>query len=242
MLAAMHEKYPQLSEYDLNAAALMAAVPLVKVETDEVGDEGQTIYRAIQYSDNGRGLRHNDNEAGFGLLSEEAYARLTGQMAAALRADPSLATHEARAASALTSFEGGGREYRLQVDDDTVALRANLALKFSGGNAGVPVSIELINPQGGVTVIAPSKPMTAAPTWSFASTDGHFGNHTKGTWIIRVPEGVTLEQAQLTIPGVARDGLIERTLERVTGRQALDFVANPSTVPRSFAPAPRAPA
>ncbi|HTK85386.1 MAG TPA: S8 family serine peptidase, partial [Patescibacteria group bacterium] len=137
MLAAMHEKYPQLSEYDLNAAALMAAVPLTKVETDEVGDEGQTIYRTIHYSDNGRGLRHNDDEAGFGLLSEDAYARLTAQMAAALRANPALATHETRAESALTAFNSGGREYRLQVDEDIVALRANLALKFSGGNAGV---------------------------------------------------------------------------------------------------------
>ncbi len=242
MVAAMREKHPELSEYDLDAAALMAAVPLPHVETDGVNDDGETVYRTIQYTDNGRGLRHNDDEAGFGLLTESAYARLTGEMAAALRADPSLATHEARAASALTSFTNGGREYRLEVDEDIVALRTNLALKFSGGNAGVPVGIELINPQGGVTVIAPSKPLTAAPTWSFASTDGHFGNHTRGTWIIRVPAGVTLEQAQLTIAGVEKGGLIERTLERVTGRQALDFVANPSIAPRTFSPAPKAPA
>lgn len=237
MIAAMHEKYPQLSEYDLNAAALMAAVPVAKVETEDVNDDGDTVYRRIQYHDNGRGLQHNNDEAGFGLLTETAYNRLVGEMAAALRANPSLATHEARAVSALTSFDGGGREYRLQVDEDIVALRTNLALKFAGGNAGVPVSVELVNPQGGVTVIAPSKPLTAAPTWSFASTDGHFGNHTRGTWIIRVPEGVTLEQAQLTIPGVEKGGLIERRLERVTGRRALDLVSAPPVTPRNFMPA-----
>jgi hypothetical protein len=217
MIAAMREKYPQLSEYDLDAAALLAAVPVEKAETGAVDAEGGTVFRAIAYRDNGRGLMHNDDVAGFGFLTEDAYAAMTAHMAALLQKNPKLATREDLAQSAMTSFSNGGTEYRLRVNRDVTALRANLVLKFAGGNSGVPSGITLVNPAGGEVEIAPSRPLSGGVEYSFASTDGHFGNHTRGTWIISVPPGVRIEQAQLSLPGVAKNGLIDKMLNEVAG-------------------------
>ena len=231
MIAGMREKYPLLSEYDLDAAALLAAVPVDKVATGDVDGEGENIYRRIAYHNNGRGLPHNDYEAGFGFLDENAYAAMVARLDSLRAQNPGLATREARAGSTMKSFaNNGGTEYRLQVDGDITALRANLTLKFAGGNAGVPVGITLISPGGGAIEISPSKPRSGDVRYSFASTDGHFGNHTKGTWIIRVPAGVRLEKAQLSLPGVEKGGLIDRMLDEVAGR-SLKAASVPTLAP-----------
>jgi hypothetical protein len=232
MIAAMREKYPLLSEYDLDAAALLAAVPVDRISTGEVDGEGENIYRIIRYHNNGRGLPHNDYEAGFGFLDEDAYEAMVARMDALRERNPGLATREARAGSPMTSFaKNSGAEYRLQVDGDITALRANLMLKFAGGNAGVPVAITLVNPAGGAIEISSSKPRSGDVRYSFASTDGHFGNHTKGTWIIRVPPGVRLEKAQLSLPGVQKGGLIDRMLDEVTAR-SMKAASVPTLAPR----------
>ncbi|HTK85387.1 MAG TPA: S8 family serine peptidase, partial [Patescibacteria group bacterium] len=215
MVAAMREKYPQLSEYDLDAAALMASVPVHQVQRAD----GHLDHVAYAY--NGRGLLHNSYEAGFGFLDENAYDAMVDKMAALLEARPQLATREATAdatahyQAGVGSASAGKTEYRLDMARDIVALRSNIALRFAGGPAGVPAKIELVDPAGGSVYLSPTKLPDNNMVYSLASTDGHFGVHTKGTWTIRIPAGYRLEEARLTVAGVAKGGLIDRTLDNL---------------------------
>jgi hypothetical protein len=144
---------------------------------------------------------------------------MVDKMAALLEAHPELATREARADASTTYVAGIGTagagkvEYGLPMTQDIVALRSNLALRFAGGPAGVPAKIELVDPDGGSVYISPTKLPDNNMVFALASTDGHFGVHTKGTWTIRIPAGYRLEEAQLTVAGVDKGGLIDRTLD-----------------------------
>lgn len=235
MVAAMREKYPQLSEYDLDAAALMASVPVRNVQRMD----GHLDH--VAYHFNGRGLLHNSYEAGFGFLDENAYVAMVDKMAVLLDAHPQLATKESRAEAGSTYTgeihpDNAGRvEYRLEMAQDIVALRSNIALHFAGGPAGVPAKIELIDPAGGSVYLSPTKLADKNMVYSLASTDGHFGVPTKGTWRIRIPTGFRLEEARLSIAGVERRGLIDRTLD------SIGHPAKPAPAPQTFKIASAAP-
>jgi len=146
---------------------------------------------------------------------------MVDKMAALLEARPQLATREATAdatahyQAGVGSASAGKTEYRLDMARDIVALRSNIALRFAGGPAGVPAKIELVDPAGGSVYLSPTKLPDNNMVYSLASTDGHFGVHTKGTWTIRIPAGYRLEEARLTVAGVAKGGLIDRTLDNL---------------------------
>jgi hypothetical protein len=237
LAAAAHDLYPQLSEYDLTAAALMAARPIDKVR------RADGHYNEITYHDNGRGLRHNAYAGGFGLLDPDDYMRMVERMAAMQAADPSLATRQDWIRSANVTFSApdevskSHNDYHITVTDDVGVLQTILKMKFAGGENGVPAKITLINPQGAAEEISPTK-VDGEMAFSLANTLGNFGNHARGTWTIRVPSNVKIEQAQLIIPGFQSGGLIDHMLERVTGHPAR-VIDLPAPVP-TLAPPPRA--
>lgn len=249
MFAAMHEKYEDLNEYDLLAAALIAAEPVYLVKQYGEG------HGKVPYSFNGK-LWHNPGAAGFGFLSEDAFAKASGEMANMLANDPMLASQEQKASSSYVQFtpdsttdvrpedikpmvnepelensdniqatfiEEAAREglenaefheYPLEIGDDVLALRTNLAVEFKGGMAVAPEYITLINPLGGEVRVSPTKLLRGDGDYSLATTDGHFGIETKGTWKIRVPDHIEIESARLDISGVTRGGLIEKYLDQ----------------------------
>jgi hypothetical protein len=235
---AAHELYPQLSDYDLMAAALMSAHPLTQVR------RADGRYNDISYHDNGRGLRHNSFAGGFGLLEPDDYMRTTRDLAAMIAQDSSLATREVWVRSDNISFAGADsstksyRDYRIPVTDDNVVLQTILKLKFAGGDDGVPAKITLINPMGAQETLSPTR--TGSTEYSLANTSGNFGNHSRGVWTVRVPANVRVQEAQLILPGFAPGGALERQLERVTGHAAR--IANvpvvSHAVPATFRPSP----
>jgi hypothetical protein len=229
LAAAAHEKHPELTDYDLVAAALMAAKPLERVA------RADGSYGVITYHDNGRGLRHNAYAGGFGLLEPDDYMRVVDRMAGMLAADPSLTTREIWLRSPEISFSRPSaqtrsyKDYRIPVIGDAGVLQTILKLRFAGGNGGVPAKIKLINPMGVEEELSPTK-TGGHMEYSMANTLGNFGNHSRGVWTVRVPANVTIEQAQLIIPGFAAGGVIDRMLDQVTGHAA------PVADPPQFAP------
>lgn len=235
---AAHELYPQLTDYDLMAVALMAADPLTQVR------RADGRYNEISYHDNGRGLRHNSFAGGFGLLEADDYMRTARELAGLIAQDPSLATREVWVRSDSMSYAAANastkshRDYYIPVGDDNVVLQTVLKLKFAGGDNGVPAKITMINPMGAEITLSPTR--TGSTEYSMANTPGNFGNHSRGVWTVRVPANVRVEEAQLILPGFAPGGGLERMLERVTGHAArianVPVVATPA--PATFRPAP----
>src|SRR6185436_17102258 len=176
-------------------------------------------FDTIAYRNNGRGLPHNSYEAGFGFLDEDAYAAMAARLAKLQAAHPKLATQEKHAQSVLYHYrpfpaeESGPTDYKIEVADDIVALRTNLALRFANGPYGVPAKIQLIDPHGASVYVSPTKIADNNMVYALASTDGHFGSHTKGTWTVRIPEGSSLDEAQLSIAGMQKGGLVDRMLD-----------------------------
>lgn len=236
MIAGGRESHPELSPRDLVAAALLAANPeaVMKAQKFEHPTGFAMIFGShagprmidIEFPNNGRNLPFDSYRGGFGLLTEENYKATLADMSAMLAKNPALATVEKKAESALVAFAEVKPEkdqktidYKIAVTDDIVALRTNLALHFVGGPARAPGEITLINPAGGEVHISPSKLESSDPfDFSLATTDGHFGNYTKGEWIVRVPVSAPLESARLTVQGMQKGGLADVLLkEKVDG-------------------------
>ncbi len=224
-IAGMRELHPELSEYDLVAAALIAAVPAKHVFRPGSVFYKDSYFEEISYQDNGRGLPHNSYEGGFGYLSAEAYKKAVTEMVQILKTNPDLKTEERRVSSKRTKFKpynaiGPQPEtfsYHLDIDEDITALRANLAIRFDKGAFGVPEQITLISPSGGKVILSPSKLDDKSMVYSLASTDGVFGNHTKGRWAIETSGGARITEAHIAIAGVKKGGLIDSYLEKETG-------------------------
>ncbi len=225
-IVGMHERYPHLSEHVLVAAALIAAEPVTHIWSPD------EKHKSVQYRDNGRGLPHNDREAGFGYLSSDAYKQTVTEMAQMLDDNPALKTQETWAMSQSMTYQDISshfsdedlkqKEYidhALPVFSDITALRTNLIINFGGTAEDVPEKISLISPSGAVVELSPSKLEGPRMEYSLASTDGFFGNHTKGTWKIRVPDPLRykIKRAELWIAGVEKGGLIDSYLEQKIG-------------------------
>ncbi len=226
MIAAARARHAQLTEQDLVAATLMTARPIKQVATGTGG------YQDVFYHDNGRGLLHNDYEGGFGYVGEDDYITTTDIMATVLEENPDLATKEKRVSSPLYEYQNIGddahphraaakriRAYPLDVAEDAIVMRANLMIRFDEQEKGVPLKIRLVSPSGGEIEVSPSNPAARAPfyngqaVYSLVTTDGHFGNHAKGRWVIRPPAGVRILEAKMDIIGVEPRGLIDLYLD-----------------------------
>ena len=264
MFAAMHEKFHDLSEYDLLAAALMAAEPVYYVKKFGSG------YDNVPYSFNGK-LWHNPGAAGFGYLDPAEFANTVQEMANMLAQNPELKSIERKTGASYVdlteqvpkptistpldtseavsgprlvngdpqgvtdtaipangdnpetggpqatddeSSSGNTHEYALEITDDIIALRTNLAIEFKGGMAVAPEYVTLVNPAGGEVKVSPTRLRDGDGSFSLATTDGHFGIETQGVWRIKVPGHIELETARLDISGVERNGLIEQYLAR----------------------------
>lgn len=234
MLAAGRTQFPNLSPRDLTAAALLAAEPVSRAETVPAvkglaamfGMRVAPVPTDLTAENNGRNMLFDSQHSGFGLLAEDHYMATLRDMAALLEKNPALATVESHASSGLVTFAkqdvADGQEtlsYTIEVTDDIVALRTNLALRFADGPADAPETVTLINPAGGKITFSPSRPGSSDPyNFSLATTDGHFGNYTKGTWTVVVPADSPLAAADLTVEGMQKGGLVDALLkEKVDG-------------------------
>lgn len=227
MLSAGHELYPELSEFEIIAAALIASEPVVKTQGN-----GIFASRPVIYTNNGRNMLYNNEAGGFGLLEAERYLEVLGEMADMLDSDPALSVSQAYAESDLVKpphnpvfyNDANGQKvqlnsYNIEIDEDIIAMRTNLSLSFTGDHNNVPHTIKLINPAGESIEISPTNPFGSRAEYSMATTDGHFGNATKGTWRVEFEGDFEMDKAHLVIHGSDRGGLIDQYLEQTVDQQ-----------------------
>ena len=234
-IGGMLEKHPSLNEHDITAALRITAEAdeAQKVANMKNGDysnfhEAKSAadfdnVEKLEYTDNGRGLKYNDHEGGFGMMNGDKMDALLGRMAEMQAQNPDLATTERDVASQKNYFQqkdlpedANAREYQIEMESNAVFMRGVIEMDFGNNNTDVPEQIEIISPDGGSITVSPSM-VKGGSELSQAATDGFFGNHTEGEWTIRVPEGHELESAQIKVEGVEPGGLIDKTLNREIG-------------------------
>lgn len=245
MITAAHEIYPQLSEFELIAAALIAAEPVTEVEIPTSNSKASLLLfsNTAFYYNNGRNLHYNDKAGGFGLVEPDQYFDVLEQMANMLTTNSSLSTEQAFASSGpqnvehnpeITTFDDGEtlqhNSYEVEVNEDIVAMRTNIRLKFKGDHNAVPANIQIINPQNKSITIAPTNIRGSSAEYSLATTDGHFGNHTAGTWQIKFNGEYELEAVQIDIHGSEIGGLIDAYLHTSVDQEKVPEVIGQNTL------------
>ena len=312
MISGAHELFPQLSEFELIGAALIAAEPITTVKKNTLGGLLTPGNKTVAYSNNGRNLLYNSEEGGFGYVDQTRYIETLQEISDLKNQYPNLSTEQVHAASDVTRYNGyspvtqspydfspsfdnimphipmpdldfntqGHQEnsatitdiitapdnrimpstpldrsllidfidagqrsltaqsqtmhsHELKVSDDIIAMRTNLTLKFAGDQK-VPPTIHLINPAGGSIELAPTNISGKNVEYSLGTTDGHFGNHTKGTWRIEFQGNFELQEARLLIHGSKVGGLLDTYLKQTVDMDNVpDYYDDPPAPPPS---------
>ncbi len=214
MFLAALERHPELGKHDLLTAMILSARPADAIAAADGGTDSPVTNRA-----NGRGL-FRSRAAGFGYVDWDGFAARAEAISALKRARPALTTTERDISSDVAVYRGteypplhGMRSYPIEVDDDSLFTRGVLILSFGDRNRNIPAEITLVDPQGGETILSPSR-YSGGSGLVMAGTDAFFGVHSAGTWHLRVPEAFSVTAAALSIEGVEAgpDSLIERFL------------------------------
>ncbi|MDB2682869.1 hypothetical protein N9Z27_01285 [Alphaproteobacteria bacterium] len=213
VLVGMHKRYPQLTEYDIYMAAILACDPvaLTYVEDD---DENKTV-KVMHYQHNGAGKYFNPKRAGYGLFDFSKFAKIVPAMAEAQRNNPELATQRLKAESgyiipSIETFETDGevKRYFIDIADDIVTVSANLTLRFHGRT--VPDEVAFVNAAGGRSVVVPLAPESPGDLVALRFGGQEFGR-SKGRCYIEFKGDAAVREWSVTFRGTQRKGLIEAT-------------------------------
>ncbi len=198
-----------LTSYDYFTLIALSATPVEKAQTLK---KNRTT--TLDYNNNGAGLFYNHNYAGFGALDYTIMQQKALEMAKAVSENPALKSQETFAhyvidkTNSTQAIDGKKKVISFNINDDGIALRTLLRLKFEGGAQDVPETITLISPNGGRIKISPSKEVKE-DQYSFVATNGFIGNDLRGTWHIEMPKKVILNSFNFSVSHTQRNGVIE---------------------------------
>ncbi|MCB0414768.1 MAG: S8 family serine peptidase, partial [Bdellovibrionales bacterium] len=193
---------PELSSFDLVAGVFSYAYP--------VDSEGGM---PILYKSNGV-LPYDDVKGGFGFLDRNVYKDRMLKQCGLLRINPHYKTVKDNRSFRFDSLEafldGDKKTVYFEVKEDVLIFRTIFTL--TAKESGVPFTMEVTSPKGRSIRLNPANSNLGGDSWAVASTNGFFGNSSKGQWKITFYKYKNIDSIDLKISGVKPGGLVERII------------------------------
>lgn len=200
-LLGIKQLCPSFTSFDLLAGAFAYATPIQSADNFP-----------LNYQSNGV-LPYDEIKGGFGFLDgsllKEEMIRLCDDLKLFSKTHPK---HFSKKISVLKSYTSGDKKVvEFNIADDFLVFRTIFSI--SSQSKGVPYKMRVVHPNGNSIQVRPANANWKTPSWGIATTNGFFGNSSKGTWKLEFDKTKDIDAINLKISGVAFGGIVSKIIE-----------------------------